>query len=135
MAFSGLFSLAVPRTLLHSSTRMPCDCTETIETIITADRKYVRTCRWIYLGVLLVSIVLTLFLARYIAGNSNLTSLLGLLPNGLALPLVPKHLQRSRALAVMEGLRQQCTNHDPQSPPCKRIAEAVDAILKNIGAV
>jgi hypothetical protein len=115
---------------------MACDCTDTIQTLIDADKKYVTTCCWIYGAVATVSIILTVCLSVFVVKNNNLTSLAGLLANGLAFPLVPKHLQRARALTVMEGLRLECNRHAPEDPPCKRIAEAVDAMLRAVtGAV
>lgn len=68
--------------------------------------------------------------------NQNLIPLTGLLANGLVFPLVPKHLQRARALTLMEGLKQECEGHAPEDPPCKRIADAVDTMVRAItGAV
>jgi len=115
---------------------MPCDCTGTIQTLIDADKKYVATCCWIYGIVLTVSVALTVCLSVFVIKNNNLTSLSGLLANGLVFPLVPKHLQRARALTVMEGLMRECGRHAADDPPCKRIADAVDAMLRSItGAV
>jgi|SRR5215470_5301669 len=115
---------------------MACDCTGTIQALIDADRKYVTSCYWIYGIVLAVSIALTVCLSLFVVKNSNLTSLAGLLANGLVFPLVPKQLQRTRALAVMRGLMLECGRHAPEDPPCKRISDAVDAMLRAVtGAV
>jgi hypothetical protein len=115
---------------------MACDCTGTIKTLIDADEKYVATCFWLYGIVLTASVILTVCLAVYVMKNSNLTSLTGLLANGIVFPLVPKHLQRARALTVMKGLMVECSRHAPEDPPCRRIADAVDAMLRAVtGAV
>lgn len=115
---------------------MACDCTGTIQTLIDADKKYVATCFWIYGIALTVSVILTICLSVYVVKNNNLISLTGLVANGFAVPLVPKHLQRARALTVMKGLMVECSRHAPEDPPCKRIADAVDAMLRAVtGAV
>jgi hypothetical protein len=111
---------------------MACDCTQTIQTLISADKKYISTCSRIYVAVLLVSLVLTFCLSLYVVKNNNLLSLTGLLANGLVFPLVPKHLQRARAVAVLSGLMDECAGHAPEDPPCKRIADAVYAMLQPI---
>ena len=115
---------------------MACDCRGTIQALIDADKKYIATCYWIYGVVLVVSIALTVCLSVFVVKNNNVVSLTGLLANGLVFPLVPKQLQRTRALTVMQGLILECGRHAPEAPPCKRIADAVDAMLRAVtGAV
>jgi len=114
---------------------MACDSIHMIQVLIDSDRKYVRTCCWIYGAVLVASIVLTVCLSLFIWKNNTLNSLSGLIANGLVFPLVPKHLQRVRAMRIMNGLKQECSRHAPDDPLCKRIADNVDSLLRATGAV
>jgi hypothetical protein len=106
-----------------------------IQVLIDSDKQYIATCCWIYGAVLVVSIVLTVCLSAFVWKNNTLISLSGLLANGLVFPLVPKHLQRMRALRIINGLKQECSRHAPDDPQCKRIADNVDSMLRATGAV
>ena len=116
------------------ASRMPCDCIIRIQTLIEADRKYLVTCYWIYGVVLTASVILTICLSEFIFRNENLTSLSGLLANGLVFPLVPKHLQIRRAMSIREGLKQECSSRAARDPQCKRIADLIDRMLQDAGS-
>jgi hypothetical protein len=114
---------------------MACDSINTIHFLINSDRRYLAKCRWIYGIILLVSVGLALFLQFFVLKNNSLTSLSALLANGIAFPLVPKHLQRSSALAILEGLSRECARHEEHDPQCKRIADNVDSLLRARGSL
>ena len=114
---------------------MACDSESTIQVLIKSDRQYISTCFWIYGVVLVVSLVLTWCLEHFVWKSNTVNSLVGLLANGLVFPLVPKHLQRAGAIKVMEGLREECSRHDPNDPICKRIADNVDSMLRPRGGI
>jgi hypothetical protein len=114
---------------------MACDSEKTIQVMIESDRHYISSCKWIYGVVLAASVVLVICLEKYVLRTNILASLSGLLANGLVFPLVPKHMQRAGAVRVMHGLQQECRQHDPNDPGCKRIADNVDTMLRARGGI
>lgn len=67
--------------------------------------------------------------------DSALPSYAGFLINGLAIPLVLKHLQRSGALKVLEMLRKECDRYQDGDPKCQKIWEDVDSLMRIRGGI
>lgn len=112
---------------------MACDSQESIANLIATDKRFIRTCWAIYAVTLSVGIGLSVIL--HFALNQMAPTLAGMLATGIAFPVIPKHLQRSGAINVLNSLNQQCFGHQPDDPHCKRIADNVDALLRARGGV
>jgi hypothetical protein len=88
-----------------------------------------------YFVVFVVSLSLSIYLHLHPVKDSPLSSYSGLLINGLAIPLILKHVQRAGALNVVNGLKEQCDRFQENDPRCKRIADNVDVLLRARGGV
>lgn len=113
---------------------MPCDSKEILETLIQSDRRFIRTCWWIYAATLTFSIVIAVALELSVRGQQPTASLWGLLANGMMFPVMPKHMQRAGAVRVMKYLQEQCGKFDASDERCKRIGDNVDSLLRSRGA-
>jgi hypothetical protein len=114
---------------------MPCDSSDTLKMLSKSDRSYISTCWKLYVVVFLVSLSFTIYLRLYPVNNNPLSSYSGFLINGLVIPLVLKHVQRTGALKVVDGLKEQCDRYTEDDSRCKRIADNVDVLLRARGAV
>ena len=103
--------------------------------MILSDRSFVRTCIFLYAGIFVVSIGVSLFLVFHPVRDSVLPSYSGFLINGLAIPLVMKHLQRSGALKVLEMLRDECDRYAEGDPKCQKIWDDVDSLMRIRGGI
>jgi len=106
-----------------------------VECLIQSDRSFVKTCISIYLGISAVSLCIVLFLTFHPLKDNVLPAYSGFLVNGLAIPLVLKHLQRSGALRVLEMLRAECDRYQEGDPKCQKIWEDVDSLMRVRGGI
>jgi len=114
---------------------MPCDSLARVKCLIQSDRSFVRTCIFLYVGIFAVSIGVSLFLMFHPLKDSFLPAYSGFLINGLAIPLVLKHLQRSGALKVLDMLRSECDMYQEADPKCQKIWDDVDSLMKVRGGI
>jgi hypothetical protein len=82
-----------------------------------------------------VSVGIVVALTFHPFKDSPLPSYSGFLVNGLAIPLVLKHLQRSGALKVLEMLRSECDRYQEGDPKCQKIWDDVDSLLRVRGGI
>ena len=94
-----------------------------------------RTCIFLYVGIFVISISVSLFLMFDPLKDSFLPAYSGFLINGLAIPLVLKHLQRSGALKVLEMLRSECDRYGEGDPKCQKIWDDVDSLMRVRGGI
>jgi hypothetical protein len=114
---------------------MPCDSSDTLTVLSESDRSYISTCWKVYAVVFVASFALSVYLHLHPVKDSPLSSYSGFLINGLAIPLILKHVQRAGALRVVDGLKEQCDRYPEDDARCKRIADNVDVLLRARGGV
>lgn len=106
-----------------------------MECLIQSDRSFVRTCVFLYVGIFVVSIGVSLFLTFHPLKDSFVPAYSGFLINGLAIPLVLKRLQRSGALNVLEMLKSECDRYQEADPKCQKIWDDVDLLMRQRGGI
>jgi hypothetical protein len=114
---------------------MPCDSSDDLEILRKSDQGFILTCWKLYAVIFLASLSITVYLQRYPLKDSPLSSYSGFLINGIAIPLVLKHVQRSGALKIVDGLKEQCERCQPDDSRSKRIADNVDVLLRARGGI
>jgi hypothetical protein len=122
----------------HPLTFMSCACANSIRTLISSDRDYLRNCIYVLSFLVVFSGGLVLCLRLFIFKGtivSSLYSLTGLLANGIGFPLIPKCLQTRRRLVILQGMNEDSKSREKSDPECERIANNVDALLRAGGTL
>ncbi len=112
---------------------MACNSQALISRMIESDQRFIRSCWYIYTATFVAASALTIYL--HLQATAYAPTPAGMLVTGIAVPFLPKHLQRIGAVYQLKGLYRDCNGYNFDDPECKRIADTVDVLVRSRGSI
>jgi hypothetical protein len=112
------------------SCAVPCEVAQRIEQVIASDRRTIFTFCAIYPAVFICSVLVSLYFHYFLVKGDPLLTLAGAPISLIAAPLVLQHIRRVESLRMLKIYRKDCDQHPPADPACGKIADNVDAMIK-----
>lgn len=110
---------------------MPCAVANRIDQVITSDRRTIATYFAIYPAIFAGSASVFLYFHFYPLKDDPLSTLAGALISLIAAPLALQHIRRAESLRMLKMYRAECDQHASADPTCGKIADAIDAMIRD----
>ncbi len=130
----GAVTIAFSKDLCYSRA-VPCAIAHRINQVITSDRRTIATYFAIYPAIFAGSASVFLYFHFYPLKDAPLLTLAGSLVNLFAAPLALLHIRRAESLRMLKMYRAECDHFTSTDPTCGKIADAIDAMIRDRAAI